>query len=168
VPKAYRAVEARARRGSATNPKRSKGEIVKKKYTSILLALIGLLGMGTAAKAEIRGALKVTVPFEFVVDGRTLPAGTYTVSRFADDKHGGLILSNYESRTSVFVLPVGVERASADKPEVSFQRVGEQLFLSSIRTLQDVYDIEVPRSAMLEAAGRSHENTGSSDSSGND
>jgi len=140
---------------------------VKKKYTSILLALIGLLGMGTAAKAEIRGALKVTVPFEFVVDGRTLPAGTYTVSRFADDKHGGLILSNHESRTSVFVLPVGVERASEDKPEVSFQRVGEQLFLSSIRTLQDVYDIAVPRSAMLEAAGRSHGNTGSSDSSGN-
>jgi len=124
---------------------------VKKKYTSILLALIGFLGMGTAAKAEIRRALEVTVPFEFVVDGRTLPAGTYTVSRFADDKHGGLILSNHESRTSVFVL----------------QRVGEQLFLSSIRTLQDVYDIAVPRSAMLEAAGRSHGNTGSSDSSGN-
>ena len=140
---------------------------MKEKYTSILLALIGILGMGTAAKAEIRGALKVTVPFEFVVDGRTLPAGTYTVSRLANDKHDGLILSNYESQTSVFVLPVGVERASADKPEVSFQRVGEQLFLSSIRTLQDVYDIEVPRSAMLEAAGRSHENTGSSDSSGN-
>ena len=140
---------------------------MKKKYTSVLLALIGLLGMGTAAKAEIRGALKVTVPFEFVVDGRTLPAGTYTVSRFADDKHDGLILSNYESRTSVFVLPVGVERASADKPEVSFQRVGEQLFLSSIRTLQDVYDIAVPRLVLLEAAGRSHENAGSSDSSGN-
>ena len=140
---------------------------MKKKYTSSLLALIGLLGMGTAAKAEIRGALKVTVPFEFVVDGRTLPAGTYTVSRFAGDKHDGLILSNYESRTSVFILPAGVERASADKPEVSFQRVGEQLFLSSIRALQDVYDIAVPRAAMLEAAGRSHENTGSSDSSRN-
>jgi hypothetical protein len=133
---------------------------VRKKYTSILLALIGLLGMATAAKAEIRGALKVTVPFEFVVDGRTLPAGTYTVSRYAVDKHNGLILSNYESRTSVFVLPVGVERTSADKPEVSFQRVGEQLFLSSIRTLQDVYDIAVPRSVMLEAAGRSHDSPG--------
>ena len=56
---------------------------MKKKYTSILLALIGLVGMVTAAKAETRGALKVTVPFEFVVDGRTLPAGTYTVSRLA-------------------------------------------------------------------------------------
>ena len=140
---------------------------MKRKYVSILLTLIGVLGMGTVAKAQIRGEIKVTLPFEFVVDGKTLPAGTYTVSRFADDTHEALILSNYEGRTSVFVHPVGVDSASTDKPEVRFQRLGEQLFLSSIRIEHDVYNIPVPRSAVLEAAGRSHENTGSSDSSGN-
>jgi len=117
---------------------------VKGKYASILLTLIGLLGMGAAAKAQIRGEIKVTLPFEFMVDAKTLPAGTYTVSRFADDKYQGLILSNYESRTSVFVHPVGVEGASADKPQVSFQRIGEQHFLSRIRTSHDVYKIDVP------------------------
>jgi hypothetical protein len=134
------ACEERARRGSATNTRTFKGEIVKRKYARILLSLIGVLGIGTAAKAQIRGEIKVTLPFEFVVDGETLPAGTYTVSRFAD---------------------------VADKPEVSFQRLGEQLFLSSIRIEHDVYSIAVPRSTALEAAGRSHENTGSPDSSGN-
>src|SRR5215469_13308210 len=133
-------------------PKRSKGEIVKRKYASILLTMIGVLGMGTAAKAHPWGEIKVTLPFEFVVDGRTLPAGTYTLSRFGDDKHEGLILSNYKSGTSVFVHIVGVESASADKPDVSFQRVGEQLFLSSIRTSDDVYNIPVPRLAIAEAA----------------
>src|SRR5215468_3790354 len=144
------------------NQNASKGEIVKKKYASILLTLIGVLGISTTAKADIRGQIKVTLPFEFVVDGKTLPAGTYTVSRFADDKHEGLILSNYENGTSVFVHPVGVEGASADKPEVSFQRVGVQLFLRSIRTSHEVYNLPVPRSPILEATGRSHENTGSS------
>jgi hypothetical protein len=147
-------------------PKRSKGEIVKRKYASILLTVIGVFGMGPAAKAHPWGKIKVTLPFEFVVDGRALPAGTYTLSRLGDDKHEGLILSNYESGTNVFVHIVGVESASADKPDVSFQRVGEQLFLSSIRTSHDVYNVPVPSSAILEAAGRPHENTGSSESSG--
>jgi hypothetical protein len=158
-------VKASAARIGNEYPNVSKGEIVKKKYASILLTLTGLLGMGTAAKAEIRNEIKVTLPFEFVVDGKTLPAGTYTVSRFADDKHTGLILSNDESRTGVFVRPVEVERTSADKPGVSFQRVGEQLFLSSIRTSNDVYDIPVPRSAVLETAGRAHSNATSSEGS---
>jgi len=139
---------------------------VKKKHASILLILIGVLGIGTAAKAEIRAEMKVTLPFEFVVDGKTLPAGTYTFSRFGDDKHEGLILSNYDSRTSVFVLPIEVESASSDKPEVSFQRVGGQLFLSSIRTSDDIYNIPVPRPAIAEAGVRSHEKTTSSEGPG--
>jgi hypothetical protein len=147
-------------------PKRSKGEIVKRKYASILLTVIGVFGMGPAAKAHPWGKIKVTLPFEFVVDGKTLPAGIYTLSRVGDDKNEGLILTNYESRTSVFVHPVRVDSASADKPKVSFQRVGDQLFLSGIRTSQGVYDIPVPRSAIPEVAGRSRDNTTSPESSG--
>lgn len=97
---------------------------MKRKYTIILLALIGFLGMSSVGTAQIRGEIKVTLPFEFVVDGKTLPAGAYTVSRFADDKYEGLILTNYEDRTSVFVHTVELESASAGKPQVSFERVG--------------------------------------------
>jgi hypothetical protein len=121
--------------------------------------------MGTTAKAQIRDEVKVNLPFEFVVDGKTLPAGTYTVSRFAQDKHEGFILSNYESRRSVFVRSGEVESASAGTPVVSFQRVGEQRFLTTIRTSHDVYDIPVPRSAIL--AARSRNITISSEDSGN-
>ena len=139
---------------------------MKRKFTVILLALIGFLGMSSVAAAQIRGEIRVTLPFEFVVDGKTLPAGTYTVSRFANDKYEGLILANYESRTSVFIHPVEIESASADKPQVSFERVGEQHFLSRIRTSHDVYNIPVFRSVILEAAARSRENASSSESSG--
>jgi hypothetical protein len=106
-------------------PKRLTGEIMKKKYATILLTLICLLGLGVAATAQTRGKIVVTLPFEFVVSGKTLPAGTYTVSRFADDKSEGPILRSYENRASVFVRPVEIEHASADKPQVSFERVGE-------------------------------------------
>ncbi len=55
---------------------------MNKMYACILLTLVGLLGLGVAAKAQIRGQIVVTLPFEFVVSGKTLPAGTYTLSRF--------------------------------------------------------------------------------------
>ena len=139
---------------------------MKKKYASILFTLICLLGVGVAAQAQIRGEIAVTLPFEFVVSGKTLPAGTYTVSRFSDDKFDGVILSNREGGKSVFVHPTEVENTSADKPQVSFERVGEQHFLTRIQTAHDVYNIPVSRSEILEAAARPHDNGSASGSSG--
>jgi hypothetical protein len=97
--------------------------------------LVGrVLGLCTVTKAEARDAIKLTVPFEFIVDCQALPAGMYSLSRVADDKLGGLILRNETARTSVFVHPAEVADGSSDKPEVSFERVGEVYFLSEIRT----------------------------------
>jgi len=152
--------------GSATRAQTFKGEIMKKKYASILFTLICLLGVGMAAQAQIRGEIVVTLPFEFVISGKTLPAGTYTVSRFSDDKFDGVILSNRESGKSVFVHPTEVENTSAVKPQVSFERVGEQHFLTRIQTAHDVYNIPVSRSEILEAAARPHDNGSASGSSG--
>ena len=140
--------------------------MIVKKYACFLLTLICLLALGAAANAQIRGEIVIKLPFEFVVSGKTLPAGTYTVSRFSDDKFDRVILSNYESRTSVFVHPVEIEEASADKPEVSFERVGEQHFLARIRTAHDVYTIPVSRPQILEAAARPHDDGSASTSSG--
>jgi hypothetical protein len=155
---------------------------MKKKYASILLTLICVLGLGVATKAQTRGQIVetqpfdlmvsgpdqivVTLPFEFVVSGKTLPAGKYTVIRFSDDKSDGLILSSYENRTSVIVHPIEIESARADKPNVSFERVGEQHFLSRIQTTRNIYNISVSRLAIMEAAQRSHDGAPVSGSSG--
>jgi hypothetical protein len=138
---------------------------MKMKLASVLLTVVCLLGLSAAAKADIRGQIRVTLPFEFVVDGETLPAGTYTLSTFSDDKFDGLILSSRNHRTSLFVHPVEIEGASADKPQVSFQRVGEQLFLTRIQTSHDIYNIPVHRSVVMQFADRSHGNGTASESS---
>jgi hypothetical protein len=147
-------------------PKHFKGEIMKNRYASILLTLIFLLGLGVAAKAELRRQIVVTLPFAFVVSGKTFPAGTYTLSRFSDEKSEGLILSSNEHGTSVFVHPVEVESTRGDNPSVSFKLVGEQHFLSKIQTRNDVYNIPVSRSVIVEAAERSRDNGSASGSSG--
>src|SRR5271156_6158065 len=137
---------------------------MKKKFASMLLTLTCLMGLGVAARATTRVQTVVTVPFEFVVSGKTLPAGTYKLSRVSDDKLGGLVLSN--DHASVFVNAITVASASSDKPQVSFERVGGQRFLSSIQTSDDVYDIPVPRAAILETAARQLRKVSTAGSSG--
>jgi hypothetical protein len=138
-----------------------------KKYARILTAVAFLLGLGATAKAESGTGIVVTLPFAFVVDGKTLPAGTYTAIRLSESRFGGLRLTSLANSTSVFVLPNEVEDTSTYKPQVSFRKVGEQHFLSAIQTADEVYNIAVPRSAILEAAAKSPETVSVTGSTGN-
>lgn len=137
---------------------------MKKIYASMLAGLLGLLGLGVAAKAQTRDKIVVTLPFEFVVSGKTLPAGTYSVDRIGDHKLQGLILTSYEHGTSVFVGAVEVAAARVDNPSVSFEKAGDQNFLSKIQTPTDVYQIAVSRAAILEAEQKLHDNRSASGS----
>jgi cobyric acid synthase len=123
-----------------------------KKYAKILVALTFLLGLGVAAKAETSPGITVTVPFEFVVSGKILPAGTYTATRSFYANPRLLQLTNRANGNSVCVLSNEVESNSADKLYVSFKQVGKQHFISSIHSIDDVYNIPVTRSVILEAA----------------
>lgn len=139
---------------------------MKKHYLRILFAVGCFTSLSVTTKAQIRGEIAVTVPFEFVVSGKTLPAGNYTASRFSDDKLDGLILSSRENHVSVFVHPVEVESARADKPSVSLERVGDSLFLSKIETAHDIYTIPVSRAAIMTAKVKTHDGSTASRSSG--
>jgi len=110
----------------------------------------------------------VTIPFEFVVAGKTLPAGTYRVNRVADDKWEGLIFSSFENRAGAIVHPIQVQSAPADKAKVSFETAGDQHFLSKIQTADNVFTIPVSHAAILLASGKSHTNTASGSSAGTD
>ena len=125
-----------------------------KNYTRIIVAVTLLFGLSVAAKAESETGIVVTLPFQFVVKGKILPAGTYTAKQLSNDRFV-LRLSNRANGTSVFVLPYEVENASAFMPRVSFQRVGEHYFLSAIQTADDVYNFPISRSALMEAAAKS-------------
>jgi hypothetical protein len=137
-----------------------------KKYARIIVAITLLSGLGVAAKAEIRDDIVVNVPFEFVVGGKTLPEGTYKVSSLSLDKFSTLLLTSRDNGTSVFMLPLEGESASAEKPNVSFQGVGDQRFLSTIQTTSNVYYIPVSHSAIMEAAAKSRDNVSAPGSSG--
>jgi hypothetical protein len=142
-----------------------RGELMKK-YARILVAVTFLLGLSVAANAEIRREVVVTLPFEFVINGTTLPAGTYTVKRFSQQPLDVLMLTSNDNSRSIFVRPMEMENASNYNPQVSFHKVGEQHFLSAIQTQDYVYNFSVSRSVILEAAAKQRDTVSASASGG--
>ena len=143
---------------------------MKKLCFRIAVALVSFAGLGITAKAQVVDQIVVTIPFEFVVAGKTLPAGTYRVNRASDDRWAGLIFSSFENRASAIVLPNEVESApaDADKAHVSFETAGNEHFLSKIETADSVFTIPVSHTAILLASGKSHTDTPSGSSVGTD
>jgi hypothetical protein len=134
---------------------------------SSLLALVGVFGLGAAAaQAQPRSETVVTLPFDFVASDTTLPAGKYSLRPVSDDPADGLFLINYEHHASVIVHPIETEEAPSNKPTVSFQRVGGELFLNRIQTTNTIYNLPVSRAQILRAAMPSPQGSGP-DASGN-
>jgi hypothetical protein len=137
----------------------------------IAVALVSLAGLGITAKAQVAALVVdqvvVTIPFQFVVAGKTLPAGRYHVNRVSDDKWAGLIFSSVENRGSAIVHPIKVESTTDGKAHVSFETAGGEHFLSKIETADNVFTIPVSRAAIL-LAEKSHTDTSSRSSVGTD
>jgi hypothetical protein len=129
---------------------------MRKQYLRIVIALIGVAGLGITTKAQAVDQVMVNIPFEFVVAGKTLPAGNYRVNRVSHTDSRTLVLSSFENNVSAMVHPAEVESSSDDKAQVSFEEVVGEHFLSKIETANHLFTIPVSRSAILEAAARSH------------
>jgi hypothetical protein len=139
---------------------------MRKRYLRILIALIGVAGLGTAAKGQVIDQIVVNIPYEFVAVGKTLPAGMYRVNRVSGADQEALVLSNFENGAGMIVFSTQVENSSADKPQVTFEQVGGQHFLSKIETADHLFTIPVSRSEILKAAAKSPSGASASGSSG--
>jgi hypothetical protein len=72
-----------------------KGEMMRRQVfiTALACGLIALVA-GATAYAQLPGtALRATIPFDFNVRGKVLPAGDYEIKRITDQP-GGLIISS--------------------------------------------------------------------------
>jgi hypothetical protein len=137
--------------------KRHKGEMMKKHCVRILSTFFGLAALAITAKGQAVDQLVVNIPYEFVVAGKTLPAGTYRVSPVSDNNKRVLAISSFENHATVMVLSSEiVDRTSSKQPAISFQQVGEQHLLSKIETAEHVFTIPVSGSAVLQAAMKRH------------
>lgn len=133
---------------------------MRKQFLRVVIALIGVAGSAIAARAIAVDQIVVNIPYEFVVSGKTLPAGNYRVVRALDSNPGGpLVLSSLENHVSALVLPVTFEGSETDNAYVAFDVVGGEHFLSQIKTADHFFSIPVSRSAEKSAAAKSHNGT---------
>jgi hypothetical protein len=95
-----------------------------------IAAMIVLFGLNVTAHADEEGTVIANIPFAFVVDGKTLPAGTYNVSRVSQGSE--LLISSWN--TGVFVIPTELDSSGAQKPVVSFEKLGDTYFLRQVNT----------------------------------
>lgn len=121
---------------------------MKKQYLVVLFTLICVLGLGPGARAQEEGTVVVKVPYDFLVVGRVLPAGTYRVSR-VDFPAGPreLEISSYETRASVVLVPTFFDDLQTGHAQLNFAHIGNKYVLSAVETPIGTYAITIPPSA---------------------
>src|SRR5215472_6665458 len=104
--------------------------------------------LAAAASAGDLDRLVVNIPYDFVVSGKTLPAGTYTVQRLSDNDEHPLSINCVEHRSSAIIVAGEVEPAVQAHPAVTFLNSGDQHFLTRIQTGQHVFNLRVSNKAL--------------------
>lgn len=103
--------------------------VIKKSF-SLAVVVLGLCA-GSAQAQE----LTVKIPFPFLAQGRTLPAGTYVVSR-ADQDPTAMVLRGEDANRKAFAIvltrPADGHDPAGDKPALIFSRFENQYRLSAI------------------------------------
>lgn len=126
------------------------------------------IGFAAAARAQEPDRLVVNVPYDFVVNGKLLPAGKYRVQRDSNNDFRRLIIIDAERNTSVLTLSSQVRDVRELRPSITLQQAGEQRFLTQIRTAEHVFVIPGSEAAFAAAAAkldRTSYLTGTSESS---
>lgn len=104
-----------------------------KRQFSTLISVLGLLLVAACANAQ---TLKVTanVPFDFVVDKATLPAGNYSID--AIDTAGNskaLAIRGENAKKNMLVLSnSAISREPSENSKLVFHRYGDKYFLAQI------------------------------------
>jgi hypothetical protein len=109
------------------------GGFMKKNLTSAMATVILIAAaMATPVFAQHSGPMKVTVPFNFVVENDHLKAGDYTIERIAN---GRLRIRSNDGNASTTFLAVATQRTAApEKAHFIFNHYGTEYFLAKIWT----------------------------------
>jgi hypothetical protein len=106
------------------------------KTRMISIAIVAMF-VATLAAASVRaqnaGDLAVTIPFEFAVAGKTMPAGDYYVRRSIDGSRAVIRIQSKMGSASVYLSTHPVQSSNIpNDSKLVFNKYGGQLFLSQL------------------------------------
>ena len=114
----------------------------------LALSLIGALSMllsGVSAYAQ-DVHIRITVPFDFSVNNKTMPAGQYDVLSAGLKNPGTLVIRNATARMEMYVNTLDRQSPSlSSQTKLVFQQYGGTYFLSQIWTEGSRAGLEFPK-----------------------
>jgi hypothetical protein len=160
-------LHSRTQRTTASVVLSIKGEIMKKKkwiFSAVVTCCLLALMIAVPAHAQMPGTtLRVAIPFDFIVRGKTLPAGNYEIKRINDTPDGLIIRDINDKHDHVMFETESTEaRMIPNESEVIFHRYGDSYFLSEVftageRTGRELAPSRAERRLRLEVASNGAE-----------
>ena len=128
---------------------------MKRNCFRFIVPLFAAATLAAVAQGQETDRLIVNIPYDFVVSGKTLTAGTYRVERVADNDLRELLISSVDGRSSILTTSSEVDDVSQDRPALTFVLSGDQHFLAKIQTGEHVFKFPVASHSVPSAAANS-------------
>lgn len=103
---------------------------MRKQILSIVVTLSVIITLSVAVLAGLSRKLEANIPFDFMVNGKTLAAGQYTVEQ--GSTQNVLVIRNWETKQAAAAITHGCEVGADSKPQLIFHRYGNQYFLAKV------------------------------------
>jgi len=117
---------------------------MKKQIMTALLGLALTAVMAGSVFAQAGRRVTVHVPFDFVIAGKQMPAGDYSVRRVSNDSENALLIQSADGRRVATVFTNSTRR-EVGRAELRFRQYGESYFLAEV-SIPGTADVrEIPR-----------------------
>ena len=121
--------------------------------TLLILMLVALTGLGFAQTRTI----KANVPFDFTVNGKTMPAGECRINIADDGQRVLLVGSGVEH---AYVLPTPTRsRDASNETTLLFRQYGDRYFLAEINLEGSTGGYELPKGKLERELARNTSET---------
>lgn len=125
-------------------------------YSLLIIATLAATFCVEPARAQSDHLLAVTVPFNFYVKDRALPAGQYTVALVRVAGADALkIQSNDGHLTALVPVRAASTGSKQDKPQLVFRQYEDRYFLAQVTGLEETVAQQVSRSRIEEEVVKS-------------
>jgi hypothetical protein len=107
-------------------------KIISKEALFLIVTAVAV-GIGRPSVARADGLVTAEIPFDFIVGDTRMPAGDYTISETSTGPTVLLVESSDGTAVSfVSTIPTTSTGGNATQPDVEFQTLGKEHFLSRV------------------------------------
>ena len=102
-----------------------------KRITAVIFFILAMLTTVSGAVAQA-GVIRATIPFNFTVENRSLPAGTYEITGSLPLSNVVKIQNTLDRHFTTYAVTIPNSQESHDKSVLAFEKCGNQYFLHEV------------------------------------